>query len=113
LDPSSRVLSDHYSEIVAEYRFLGYTTLEHARVDVLNLVPDHWSVVRSKLPSVPFRTDDLARLVRRRCMLRAACWYDSSHDSARSTRHVSCAVECYGDVRLDLLTSRRDTSSRY
>jgi hypothetical protein len=77
------VLSDHYSEIVAEYRFLGYTTLEHARVDVLNLVPDHWSVVRSKLPSVPFRTDDLARLVRRRCMLRAACWYDSSHDSAK------------------------------
>jgi hypothetical protein len=112
------VLSDHYSEIVAEYRFLGCTTLELARSDVLNLVPDHWSVVRSKLPSVPFRTDDLARLVRRRKVTSTMhaprrLLYDSSHDSARSTRHVSCAVECYGDVRLDLLTSRRDTSSRY
>jgi hypothetical protein len=66
LDPSSRVLRENYSEIVAKYRFLDYTTLEHARADVLNLVPDDWSVVRSKLPSVPFRADDLARLVRQR-----------------------------------------------
>ncbi len=50
LDPSSRVLFDHYEEIVAEIGQLRYADLDTAgRHDLLGLVPADWAEIRARL----------------------------------------------------------------
>jgi Methyltransferase domain len=51
LDPTSKVLSEHYDEIVDHYIPLPYTVLEEVgRRESLNLVPYDWDALAARLP---------------------------------------------------------------
>lgn len=49
LDPSSRVLSENYDRAVAEFIELPFSTVEHALTSELNIVPNDWNLVKTRL----------------------------------------------------------------
>ena len=49
LDPSSRVLADRYAEVVARFRDLSFSESEPVMAAALNVVPNDWTAVRSRL----------------------------------------------------------------
>lgn len=51
LDPDSRVLSDNFDAIVAEFMALPYAELEANREQLLNPVPNNWEAVLARLPA--------------------------------------------------------------
>jgi hypothetical protein len=63
LDVHSRVLTDHYDEIVEEFLAVPFQALTDGSMhEQLNRVPGDWSTVRSLLPDRPFRRADVGRL---------------------------------------------------
>jgi hypothetical protein len=46
LDPGSRVLAQHYDEIVADLMSVEYAELEQRKAEMLNLVPGDWETAR-------------------------------------------------------------------
>jgi hypothetical protein len=72
LDSSSRVLEEHYDEIVRHAAGLRYEFLEDQGKDnVLNRVPSDWLSVRNLLPNRPFRSDSVHLLTAQRA---ASTW---------------------------------------
>jgi hypothetical protein len=60
LDPSSRVLTDRFDELVEEYMGRPYSSIENGKkAELLNRVPDDWATVRGLLPK---RTVEPTRL---------------------------------------------------
>jgi hypothetical protein len=49
LDPASRVLPDHHDEAVARFIRTPYSEIENNKYEMLNVVPNDWSVVESRL----------------------------------------------------------------
>jgi hypothetical protein len=49
LDPSSRVLKEGYDSAVARFMDLPFTTIEDRMEASLNMVPNDWSVVETRL----------------------------------------------------------------
>lgn len=49
LDSSSRVLTENYDQAVARFMDQGFGTIEHTLSSDLNLVPNDWSVVETRL----------------------------------------------------------------
>lgn len=49
LDPSSRVLTDKYDEMIAQFNGKSFADVEHALDSMLNVVPNDWSLVESHL----------------------------------------------------------------
>ena len=49
LDPASRVLTDRYEEAVAQFRDTPFSTIESILETALNIVPNDWSIVQSRL----------------------------------------------------------------
>lgn len=49
LDPQSRVLSDRYDEIVAEFLACEYSEIENHKAQMLNLVPNDWERISALL----------------------------------------------------------------
>jgi hypothetical protein len=47
LDPASRVLAEHYNEIVADLLSLDNAALQGRKPEMLNLVPGDWDTARS------------------------------------------------------------------
>ena len=49
LDPSSRVLTDRYDEILAQLDSKPFAAVEHALDSMLNIIPNDWSFVEAHL----------------------------------------------------------------
>ncbi len=49
LDPTSRVLKDRYEEAVAQFRDTSFSAMESLLETALNVVPNDWSIVESRL----------------------------------------------------------------
>jgi hypothetical protein len=49
LDPASRVLPDHYDEAIARFIDTPYSEIENNKFAMLNVVPNDWSIVESRL----------------------------------------------------------------
>ncbi len=63
LDPDSRLLSDHYEEIVEQFLAVPYGSLDDGtKHQQLNCVPGDWDHVRSLLPERPFRRTNVEAL---------------------------------------------------
>jgi hypothetical protein len=73
LDPTSRVLPDHYDEIVARYLSLPYRGVDgEDPTNRLSPIPSDWDSVRSILPDQPFRRTNVQLLkgLRSTCAMR-------------------------------------------
>jgi Methyltransferase domain len=62
LDRNSTTLAECFEEICARSRKLDYAAIREDREAILNRVASDWSVVRTRLPSRPFRSGDTAQL---------------------------------------------------
>lgn len=49
LDPSSRVLTENYEKILAQFNGTPFAAVEHALDRMLNVIPNKWSLVQSHL----------------------------------------------------------------
>ena len=49
VDPSSRVLAENYDRAVAAFIDLPFSSVEHALTGELNIVPNDWNVVKTRL----------------------------------------------------------------
>jgi hypothetical protein len=49
LDPSSNVLTEKYDEAVSRFSDMPYASIEHRAREALNLVPNNWETVSSRL----------------------------------------------------------------
>jgi hypothetical protein len=49
LDPASRVLSERYEQAVARFVVTPFSAIEGRLDDALNVVPNDWSIVQSRL----------------------------------------------------------------
>jgi hypothetical protein len=49
LDPASRVLSERYEQAVARFVVTPFSAIEGRLNDALNVVPNDWSIVQSRL----------------------------------------------------------------
>jgi len=61
LDPSSRVLTDGYDEIIAEYASLPYASVANDKNDQLAVMPSDWDHIGPRLPAA-FRTTNATLL---------------------------------------------------
>jgi glycosyltransferase involved in cell wall biosynthesis len=55
LDPTSRVLKDRYEEVVAQFRDKPFSEIEGVPEAELNVVPNDWNLVQSRLRQRRFR----------------------------------------------------------
>jgi len=70
LDPISSVLSDHYDEIVTEYRAMPCGDLDDGAMDEhLNRVAGTWPTVLALLSDKPFRAANVERLKAERALM--------------------------------------------
>ena len=81
LDPNSRVLDEHYDEIVRRAINIPYEYFaQEGKDQVLSRVPSDWSSVRRLLPARAFRADPLQLLPARRA---ASSWVSKAAGSIR------------------------------
>ena len=59
LDPDSTVLEESYDRIYEQFIALPFATLDRSKAEMLNRVPGDWNTVRSLLPTMPFRPDNV------------------------------------------------------
>jgi hypothetical protein len=87
LDPSSRVLDEHYLEIVDELIDVPYEYLEeHGKREVLNRVPASWPTVRALMAHGPFRATPVHVLTAARAI---SAWAKAKASSSSHRRAVS------------------------